>query len=1115
MARYCKSDISAVLSAAKKWRDDCLLGDGSVFTDESLWNETGLTELHKYFTENPDEGDRGFLDKLEDQLNPALPTTRKLASEMLWLMFLFISSSAMKGDTKRAQITKIWSWSGEDLDLNNDLLKQALENGVGHPGTAYNTRRWAELRYLIDVVTRFKSLPKNERDIIISDPWEFSSWLDTFEHHGRPQLRHILKFLLFPDHFERIATASHKRNIVNAFHNKNIKPGKFNFTELDKELYHVRQELEEKYNSKEIDFYLPPLKDVWRKKVEPDEAGGISRTDVIQAIREVDARGIKAKERSSTYDFIFDAKRYPPKLIYSIAHKYAYGKELDRSTFEGGEGTECFKTLRGLGFFIEPKEFVATLVGRFIRQADEKESLAVSGYPKEYQGLKVSVSFGKGNFAKVPWISFIGYGQETMNGIYPVFLYYQPAGVLVLAYGVSETSKPTNAWRNQANYTTISDHLKKEYQYTPDRYGDSFVSKVYKLPIEDSHEDISNQLDQVINEYQSQEHLADNTIVKDHPDYSSTQYWIIAPGKGANKWEEFYKDEIVGLGWDEMGDLNQYQDREEIKKKLLEIYSDGSKARTNDSLALWQFSKEMKPGDILISKKGTNEYLGYGEVISDYCFDESRNEYQHVRKVKWRTKGSWPADAHSIVLKTLTNITKYSEYVENLKRLIGIGQEMDMSSDVNYWWLNANPNYWRIDDYEVGQEQTYTTHNEKGNKRQKYEYFKKVKPGDLVIGYETSPIKRIAAIFEITRGIHIDEESENEQISFTIKKFIPGSERLSWEELKSIQSLKSCEVLRNNQGSLFKLEKDEYDSLISQNMAPVYDEYNMSDALREIFIGESELVNIMSRLFYKKNIILQGPPGTGKTFMAKRLAYLLLEKKDNSKVEMVQFHQSYSYEDFIQGYRPDGTGFRLKNGVFYKFCKMAINDPKNKYVFVIDEINRGNLSKVFGELMMLIETDKRGPDWGVPLTYGDGPGDKFYVPENIYIIGLMNTADRSLAMVDYALRRRFAFVDLKPGFDSSSFREDLEQKGADAGLIEMIINKMSEVNKKIAADTANLGPGFCIGHSFFCSIPDGTAPNNEWYERIIKTEIEPLLREYWFDDLSQAESLVNNILLAE
>ncbi len=267
--------------------------------------------------------------------------------------------------------------------------------------------------------------------------------------------------------------------------------------------------------------------------------------------------------------------------------------------------------------------------------------------------------------------------------------------------------------------------------------------------------------------------------------------------------------------------------------------------------------------------------------------------------------------------------------------------------------------------------------------------------------------------------------------------------------------------------------------------------YTKEDFLEKVFMDESSYDSLVGLLKRKKNIILQGAPGVGKTFMAKRLAYSIMGQIDKSRVKMIQFHQSYSYEDFIMGYRPDGNGFRLKRGPFYEFCDAAKNDSENNYFFIIDEINRGNISKIFGELFMLIENDKRGQQ--IRLLYED---ELFSVPPNLYIIGLMNTADRSIAMIDYALRRRFSFFDVKPAFDSEQFegmRESAENEKYD-NLIECVKN----LNKEIAADDS-LGEGFCIGHSYFCFGENETI-DNEWLKSVVEYDVIPLLKEYWFDE---------------
>lgn len=343
---------------------------------------------------------------------------------------------------------------------------------------------------------------------------------------------------------------------------------------------------------------------------------------------------------------------------------------------------------------------------------------------------------------------------------------------------------------------------------------------------------------------------------------------------------------------------------------------------------------------------------------------------------------------------------------------------------------------------------------------------------------------------------------------------------IAWVELQSA-SLPDDETVRSyleNLLSAYDLliegalgDEEELAEAVSDEIPPVMP-FTMDDALAELFLERSDLERYLDIWKSKKNLILQGAPGVGKSFLARRLAYLLIEERNDRKIQAVQFHQSYSYEDFVQGYRPNGAqGFERKNGAFFEFRERALADPTGTYVFIIDEINRGNLSKILGELMLLIEPDKRGPEWATKLSYANSDEPDFYVPPNLYILGMMNTADRSLSVVDYALRRRFAFVSMDPMFGSPKFRAHLLDHGVSDKIASKVVSGMGELNKVIEEDRLNLGPGFRIGHSFFTPSQRLDDPAT-WYARIVETEIHPLLEEYWFDAPEKADEWRDQLL---
>lgn len=369
-----------------------------------------------------------------------------------------------------------------------------------------------------------------------------------------------------------------------------------------------------------------------------------------------------------------------------------------------------------------------------------------------------------------------------------------------------------------------------------------------------------------------------------------------------------------------------------------------------------------------------------------------------------------------------------------------------------------------------------------------WQFVNDMKPGDIV--FVKKGMHRIVGRGIVTSGYLFDASRNDEyknirQINWTNKG--------EWEHpgqavMKTLTDITSYTDYVEKLNALFEDDANEE----IEEVEIQYPAYTAEDFLNEVYMSRTDYQTLVSLLKNKKNIILQGAPGVGKTFAAKRLAYSMMEVKDSSRVMMVQFHQSYSYEDFIMGFRPAATGFELKKGPFYSFCKKAEMDSENDYFFIIDEINRGNLSKIFGELFMLIENDKRGVS--LQLLYSD---EKFSVPSNVYIIGMMNTADRSLAMLDYALRRRFAFFEFSPAFETEGFRTYRQEKSNKK--FDNLIAAIEKLNVAIENDDT-LGRGFRIGHSYFCTESE---IDDMWLNAVITYEIVPLLNEYWFDEPSK------------
>ena len=594
--------------------------------------------------------------------------------------------------------------------------------------------------------------------------------------------------------------------------------------------------------------------------------------------------------------------------------------------------------------------------------------------------LETHWSVGKGNWTQVPWfavrdrrtkssaqkgIGIVGLFKKDMSGLY-----------LCIAQGTTQPLKDYGKKGGEEFLLEQAEKVRDIVKYLKDKQfkldneinlkATGGVALTYK-PSVCVHKYLSAGYD-----FNGQfiEDLLDlvkayKDVVAKNLDFTSKNnlkknHWVIACGINSNQWDNFKDNDLIAIGWDNLGDLSKFKSKQEIFEKLKDERSENDPDPRNDALCCYDFVNSMKVNDIVFVKKGTSKLVAYGKIIGDYKHDENLSEYRNIRSVEWiNIKEN---DIDPITGKTLTNFNKYPDTVEK------------------YLKLMANDN--------------------------------------------------------------------NKDLEF--------------------------------------------------------------NELKDTFFSEEFFNNIIDTLKVKKNIILQGPPGTGKTFISKKIAERITGKKEN--IFSIQFHQSYSYEEFVVGYKPNSEGnFALQKGSLIQVCERAKQNENENFVMFIDEINRANISKVFGELLSLIENDKRGPENAVKILYSENDIN-FYIPSNLYFICAMNTADRSLKMVDYALRRRFSFFEFKPEFDKPEFKNFLKDKNVNAKTIDRIVNNISKVNQQISDDNFELGDGYCIGHSYFCPKGNSSASfGDQWYEQIIEYEIKPLINEYYFDKPDQAADLIDTL----
>ncbi|OMG10954.1 restriction endonuclease [Actinomyces naeslundii] len=633
-------------------------------------------------------------------------------------------------------------------------------------------------------------------------------------------------------------------------------------------------------------------------------------------------------------------------------------------------------------------------------------------------------------------------------------------------------------------------------------------------------------------------------------------YWLYTPGEGAARWEEFRTAGIMALNWDRIGDPTSYPNEEAVIEALEAGYGDWGGRPTGAAGMIRDFTYTMRPGDVVYARRGPTEIIGRGVVRSEFRYDNARPAYRCVRDIEWTHVGSWPLDRRvgAVTLQRVTENTSYNPaQLESLFRdrnasgastasaqAQGVGDsDKAKKQELQHWLYTPGEGAARWEEFRtagimalnwdrVGDlasfpdkesllDALYTHYGDWGGRPRRaadsvWDYIHAMKPGDIV--YVRRSFNEI-----VGRGVvRSDYRYDEDRSSFRAVRDVEWTHVGSWPLEQRIGRLMLQRLTENTKytpdqlNALIGIEDPRFSSSVDERLGnndldEADEHYTSTDFLDEVFLRPEDLEQMLGLLRRKKNLILQGAPGTGKTFAAKRLAYALMGETDDSRVEVVQFHQSTAYEDVVVGLRPTAEGgFAAAEGVFARFCRRAAADPGRDYVFIIDEINRANISKAFGELLMLIEAEHRGEALRLPVS-----GELLSVPKRLHIIGMMNTADRGLALIDYALRRRFAFFEMRPALDHPGFLRHVEAVGSSR--LEALVDVVRRLNQRIAEDEA-LGPGFQIGHSYLC-LPAGNPENPGGMDAdvtsMVRYELEPLVREYWFDNPAAMDESIHEL----
>ena len=770
----------------------------------------------------------------------------------------------------------------------------------------------------------------------------------------------------------------------------------------------------------------------------------ITKEHLEKAIEEIDRDGVRKGRHSSTYDLLHNGKSYPPKLVISIANKYANGSELNPNDFGGGKDTKAFELLQKEGFSIKEKPKTANPIYTLLMKV--KADVEKAGF--NYKSLRQN--------SRYVWV------EDSNNTIGRKPAHYEfisRRNTLYLELHFEET-------KSKSLFQQLIKNLPEQLEWF-DWNGSQSIRHKNSYSLYD--QDIDSKIVNDLIEFDSLIGNKVRSILMNE----SKQYWLYSPGENAYLWDEFYEGGILGLGWDEIGDLSQYKSRDEIKKALVDAYG-GTGSKKNDVSANDDFLNKIKIGDVIIAKKGRGELLGYGVVISDYIFDKNRKDYQKTRKIDWKIKGNWNVD-FSLVLKTLTDISKYSsdlkEYNTYYERLLGIMGQIDKNvktADMNF----------PLNTILYGPPGTGKTYNTilraaqiiENRAIDSYDEALEVFKANLHDKIEFITFHQNYSYEDFIQGLRPETKEENDQLKF--KKSDGIFKVIADRALSNIkESEKAPEELSqvNAFSEALEILKDkilESDEPIKINETAYFTAVE-DDAFR--YSGDNWTLN-------------------DKGFNGFRMKYSDLarffeegveERREIKNLENISGLAKQHATYFIKA-------FELVKSLMPKSITKTQKTDKKNYVIIIDEINRANISRVFGELITLIEPDKRSHGT-IPLEARLPSGDPFIVPSNLFIIGTMNTADKSIALLDIALRRRFEFESMYPKYEIKN------QEIYDVEILE-------KINKQIIKSK---GHDFQIGHAYFMG------DNKDLVQRMNKKVI-PLLLEYYMNDEKEVKGILNS-----